>query len=179
MTSAEQASGHREFRAPLSGLADPRRILTGEQALLLSQVTIRARDLVAAAAEGRLPTREIQVLLGYVREEVLRHASEVELRLLSHRGASEGFARLGRDHARLRSATEMLERAANGDATWSAARLAAVTQDLVCRLVGHLAAEERALAVLTADSPLDRNSHDQSGEAGGAVRAPTSPRGVT
>jgi hypothetical protein len=101
--------------------------------------------MVVAAEDGHWPAREIRALLGFVRDEVLRQASEQELLLLPGRGASQGFARLGRAHARLNSATEMLERAA-GDGTWSAARLAVITQDLVCQLVGNLSAEELALA---------------------------------
>lgn len=146
MNTAGQTSAHQQLRAPVTSWAGPRGIMTGEHALLLSQVAIRAQDMVVAAEDGHWPAGEIRALLGYVRDEVLRQASEQELRLLPCRGASQGFARLGRAHARLNSATEMLERAAAGDSTWSAARLAVVTQDLVCQLVGHLAAEECALA---------------------------------
>ena len=54
-----------------------------------------------------------------------------------------GPARLARDHARLRSGIEALQRAADGG---SLDVLARVTRDLLFQLERHLAAEERPLS---------------------------------
>ncbi len=120
--------------------------LADEHALLLEQVAIRAGYVLTMTGGGRWPARELQRLLGYVRAEVLRQAGDEEMLLFPARGTVPGLARLGRDHARLRSATEMLERAVAGDGAWSPARLATVIRDLVGQLERHLAAEEKLLA---------------------------------
>jgi uncharacterized protein (DUF2249 family) len=125
---------------------DPPLTLTDEHALLLEQVAIRAEDVLTAAAGNRWPAQELRRLLGYVRAEVLRQAGDEEMLLFAPCGASTGLARLKRDHVRLRRATEVLERAAAGEAVWPLGRVAAVTRDLVCQLERHLAEEERLLA---------------------------------
>ena len=134
-----------ELRAAAAAPGGPPLTLAEEHALLLEQITIRAEDVLTAAAGNRWPAQELRWLLGYLRAEVLRQAGDEEMLLFTPRGASPGLARLSRDHARLRDATEMLERAAAGQGAWSPARVATVTRDLVCQLERHLAAEERLL----------------------------------
>jgi len=146
MKTMRDVLGGKQLRAGAAGPGDPPLTLTDEHALLLEQVAIRAEDVLIAAAGDRWPTQELRRLLGYVRTEVLRQAGDEEM-LLFTPGASTGLARLERDHVRLRHATEVLERAASGEATWSLGRLAAVTRDLVCQLERHLAEEERLLAI--------------------------------
>ena len=132
--------------------------LAGEHELLLRQVTIRAGDLLAAAAEGRWPVRELQALLGYLRAEVLRHASDEEWLLFPGHDAQPGFARLGRDHARLHAAVDLLARAAAGEGRFSAAQLATATRDLVSQLERHLAVEETLLAAAAAPEKVPATS---------------------
>lgn len=136
--------GQSDSRAPEPG--GPPLTLADEHALLLEQVAIRADDLLAATAHDRWPDRELRRLLGYIRTEVLGQARDEEMLLFTPRPASPDLARLERDHARLREATEVLENAADGEDTWSAARLATTTRDLICQLERHLVAEERLLA---------------------------------
>jgi uncharacterized protein (DUF2249 family) len=152
MKTMRNVRGAEELRAE-AAVPDPPLTLTDEHALLLEQVAIRAEDVLTAAAGDRWPTQELRRLLGYVRAEVLRQAGDEEMLLFAHRGASAGLARLGRDHMRLRRGTEVLERAAAGEATWSLDRLAAVTRDLVCQLERHLAEEEKLLAADGSHSP--------------------------
>ena len=128
-----QASGRR----PALTLAD-------EHALLLEEVAVRAGDLLTAIAGDRWPARELEALVGYLRAEVLRQAADQEW-LLTAGQAAEGFARLARDHVRLREGTEVLAQAACAG-RGSRARLAAVTRDLLAQFERHLAAEERLLA---------------------------------
>lgn len=145
MKTMHDVPGAGELPAAAAAPGGPPLTLAEEHALLLEQVAIRAEDVLTAAAGNRWPARELPRLLGYVRAEVLRQAADEEMLLFTPRGTSPGQARLSRDHARLRDATEMLERAAAGEATWSPARVATVTRDLVCQLERHLAAEERLL----------------------------------
>jgi uncharacterized protein (DUF2249 family) len=127
------------------------RTLADEHALLLAQVASRAGRVLAAVAEGRRPVRELKALAGYLRAELLRHAADEEWLLFPARYPAPAFARLARDHARLRAATEVLEQAAASTGTYSGAQVAAVTRDLLDQLQRHLAAEELALAA--ADAP--------------------------
>ncbi|MGI8449990.1 MAG: hemerythrin domain-containing protein [Streptosporangiaceae bacterium] len=147
MKTMHDVPGAGELRAATAAPGGPPLTLAEEHALLLEQVAVRAEDVLTVAAGNRWPARELQRLLGYVRAEVLRQAGDEEMLLFIPRGASPGLARLCRDHARLRDATEMLERIAAGEAAWSPARVATVTRDLVCQLERHLAAEERLLTV--------------------------------
>ena len=135
-----------QLHAAAAAAGSPPLTLAGEHALLLEQVAIRADDVLAAAAANRWPAPELQRLLGYLRAEVLRQAGDEEMLLFASPGTSPGTGRLGRDHARLREAIEILEGAAAGDGTWSCARLATMIRDLTCQLERHLAAEEKLLA---------------------------------
>lgn len=99
------------------GVPGPAPDLAGEHAQLLRQVAIRAEALLAGAAAGRWPARELQALLGYLRAEILRQAADEEALLFPARGTpagSAGLTRLARDHARLRAGIEALERVADG-----------------------------------------------------------------
>ena len=146
MKTMHDPPGEERLHAAAAALGGRPLTLADEHALLLEQVAIRAEDVLAVAAQNRWPARELRRLLGYLRVEVLRQAEDEEMLLFAGLGASAGRGRLGRDHTRLREATEALERAAAGDGTWSSAWLATVIRDLVCQLERHLAAEERLLA---------------------------------
>lgn len=145
MIAASQTPRHQPHRTPAATPGGPPLTLADEHALLLSQVTIRAKDLFAVTAEDRWPARELQVLLGYLRAEVLGQDADEE-RLLFPTGTSPGISGLAREHARLRAAIETLERVAHGESTWSPAELAAATQDLLHQLERHFRAGEAQLA---------------------------------
>jgi uncharacterized protein (DUF2249 family) len=135
-SSVRQAGHAVASQAP--GLAD-------EHAQLLQQVAVRAEDLIAAASEGRWPSRELEALLGYLRVEILRQVTDEEMLLFPARGATTGLDRLGRDHVRLRAGVEALERAA-GDGKRSPAMLVTAVRDFLRQLEDHLVAEEAVLA---------------------------------
>jgi uncharacterized protein (DUF2249 family) len=144
MTTAEEMlTRHRG--AATGNLAGPPRTLAGEHALLLAQVTLRARDVLTATAGGRWPARELRAVAGYLRAEVLHHAEDEEWLLFPARHAPAAFARLGRDHVHLRAHVEALERAADGTGTHSRTEVATLTRDLLAEFKRHLAAEEAAL----------------------------------
>jgi Hemerythrin HHE cation binding domain len=136
----------RRGRAAESGgrAAAPRLTVAEEHMLLLWQVTARAEELLAVAAEGRWPAAELAALAGYVQAEVLRQVSDEEALLFPAAPAREA-ARLARDHARLRSAADVLARAAAGEQPMSAREVAAATRDFVSQLEHHLRAEESML----------------------------------
>ncbi|MGH3269130.1 MAG: hemerythrin domain-containing protein [Trebonia sp.] len=145
MTTMHQAPGRGLAHPAVSAAGAAPLTLADEHALLLEQVDIRARDLLKAITADRWPARELQALVGYLRAEVLRQATDQE-RLFPARPAADGFARMARDHVRLRAATEVLAQAASAG-TGSRAQLAATTRDLLTQLERHLAAEEQLLAV--------------------------------
>lgn len=116
--------------------------LADEHGQLLRQVAVRAEALLAAAAAGGWPAEELRALLGYLSTEVLRQVADEEAFLFPV-AAGSGVGRLARDHARLRSGIEALQRAADGG---SRERLASATRDLICQLERHLATEEAILA---------------------------------
>ena len=145
MMTGGQTPRHQPPQRPGAMLGDPPLTLVGEHALLLSQVTIRAVDLLAVTAQDRWPARELQALLGYLRAEVLGQDADEE-RLLFPAWASSGISELAREHARLRAAIETLERVAAGESTWSPAELAAATQDLLRQLERHFHAGQAQLA---------------------------------
>jgi uncharacterized protein (DUF2249 family) len=122
--------------------------LTGEHAQLLAQVSARARDLLAVAAQGRWPERELQALAAYLRAEVIRQIRDEERLLLPTYGTAPVLAWLTRDHARLRAAVDTMVSAAGGKRRCSVTRLATMTRDLVTQLSDHFATEERLLAGL-------------------------------
>ncbi len=119
--------------------------LADEHACLLWQVAARTEEVLTATAGGRWPGAELAALAGYARAEVLRQASDEEA-LLFPAAPPQQVAGLARDHARLRSAAELLARAAAGEQPMSAAQVAAVARDFVTQLERHLRAEEKLLA---------------------------------
>lgn len=118
--------------------------LADEHDQLLQQVAVRAEELMAAAAVGRWPARELDALVGYLRAEILRQVTDEEVLLFPACGTSSGREQMARDHARLRAAIEVLEQTA-GNGGRSAAKLASAVSDLLRQLEAHLAAEEAML----------------------------------
>ena len=121
------------------------RTLAEEHVLLLWQVRARAEELLTAVADGRWPGAELTALAGYARAEVLRQASDEEALLFAAASAAEAHG-LARDHVRLRSAADLLTRAATGQQPMSAEQAAAAVRGFVARLERHMGAEERLLA---------------------------------
>lgn len=121
--------------------------LTDDHALLLSQVMARAGDVLTALGSGRQPVAELGALAGYAQAEVLRQASDEEA-LVFPGAAARDASGLARDHVRLRSATDLLARAAAGEQPLSAGQVAAATRDFVAQLERHLRAEEDLLTSL-------------------------------
>jgi uncharacterized protein (DUF2249 family) len=134
--SSPQPAGTVLIRQP-PGLAD-------EHDQQLRQVAVRAEDLLAAARD-HWPARELDGLLGYLRAEVLRQATDEEVLLFPACGALPAGDHLARDHARLRAGIEVLELAA-GDGGRSPAMLASTVRGFLRQLEAHLAAEEAILA---------------------------------
>jgi uncharacterized protein (DUF2249 family) len=129
-----------------AGLARQARLtLAAEHVLLLDQVAARAAEVRTAAAGGRWPAAELTALAGYARAEVLRQASDEEAFLFSAAPARR-VAGLARDHARLRSAADALDRAAAGEQSMSPEQAATVARDFANQLERHLRAEETLLA---------------------------------
>ena len=118
--------------------------LAEEHALLLWQVTARAEELLATIADGAWPGVELAALAGYAQAEVLRQASDEE-RLLFAAAPARDVAGLARDHARLRSAAELLAQAAAGEHPMSPGQVAIAVRDFVAQLEHHLRAEENLL----------------------------------
>jgi uncharacterized protein (DUF2249 family) len=135
--------------------------LADEHAQLLQQVAARAEGVLTAAAAGRWPGPELEALLGYLREEILRQVGGEELLLFPAYGAPARLDRLTRDHARLRACIEALEHAGN-DGTRSLEMLVTAIRDFLRQLELHMAAEEDIL--------------DVSGRPGGAL--PTTALGA-
>jgi uncharacterized protein (DUF2249 family) len=124
--------------------ADPPLTLAEEHVLLLGQVAARTEELLTAVAHGRWPAAELAALAGYARAEVLRQASDEEM-LLFPAAPARKAAGLARDHARLRSAADVLARAAAGEQPMSAGQVAIAAQDFAAQLERHLRAEEDLL----------------------------------
>jgi hypothetical protein len=145
MTEVSLVPGHGQPPESAGPSARPPLTLAEEHVLLLWQVTARAEELLAAAARGRWPDAELAALAGYVQAEVLRQASDEEAVLFPAAPAREA-AGLARDHARLRSAAELLARAAAGEQPMSLGQVATAARDFVAQLERHLGAEEALLA---------------------------------
>ncbi len=166
MTTTSCESGASPLPAPAGVPGSLPPTLADEHMLLLSQVAVRAEDLLAAAGEGRWPAHELEALLGYVRAEVLRQVADEEALLFPAAGAPPVATRLARDHARLRAGVEVLERAAAGEQAMAPLRLASITRDFVCQLDRHMSVEETLLAAsgspatMTATTALGRYPHE-------------------
>jgi uncharacterized protein (DUF2249 family) len=124
--------------------ADPA-TLADEHLLLLWQVTTRADELLTAVTNGRPHGAELAALAGYAEAEVLRQVSDEETLLFPVVPATE-VTGLARDHARLRSAADLLTRAAAGKPPMFPAQVAAATRDFVAQFERHLREEEKLLA---------------------------------
>lgn len=105
---------HGQRTGSASPTALPPLTLAGEHVLLLRQVAARAEELLTAAADGRWPGAELAALAGYAQAEVLRQISDEETLLFPAAPVRQAAA-LARDHTRLRSAAELLARAASGE----------------------------------------------------------------
>ncbi len=125
--------------------AGPPLTLADEHVLLLWHVTARAEELLAATSHARWPAAELAALAGYAQAEVLRQTSDEEA-LLFPAVPSREAARMARDHARLRSAADLLARAAAGEQPMSPDQVAATARYFVAQLGHHLRAEENLLA---------------------------------
>jgi uncharacterized protein (DUF2249 family) len=119
--------------------------LAEEHVLLLWQVAARADELLTAVARGRWPQSELTALADYAQAEVLRQASDEETLLFPAASAREATG-LARDHARLRSAADLLVRAADGEQPMSPRQVAVAARDFVALLERHLRVEENLLA---------------------------------
>ena len=145
MTEVSLMPPHGQPPGPASPTARPPLTLAEEHVLLLWQVTARAEELLTAAAHGRWPGAELAALAGYAQAEVLRQVSDEETLLFRAAPARE-VAALARDHARLRSAADLLTRAAAGEQPMSPAQVAAAARDFAAQLERHLRAEDSLLA---------------------------------
>lgn len=145
MAEVSMMPRHGQRTGSASRTARPPLTLAGEHVLLLRQVAARAEELLTAAADGRWPGAELAALAGYAQAEVLRQISDEETLLFPAAPVRQAAA-LARDHTRLRSAAELLARAASGEQPMPAAQVAAVVRAFVTQLERHLSAEENLLA---------------------------------
>lgn len=145
MTEMSMMPRHGQRTGSASPTARPPLTLAEEHVLLLRQVAARAEELLTAAADGRWPGAELAALAGYAHAEVLRQISDEETLLFPAAPVRQAAA-LARDHTRLRSAAELLARAAAGEQPMPAAQVAAVVRDFATQLERHLSAEENLLA---------------------------------
>jgi len=145
MTEADLAPGRRQPLGSAGAAMRPPLTLAEEHVQLLRQVAARAEELIAATADGGWPGTELAALAGYARAEVLRQVSDEEALLFPAVPARE-VAGLASDHVRLRSAADVLARAAAGEMPMSAGRVTAAARDFVTLLERHLQSEEDLLA---------------------------------
>ena len=145
MAEVSMMPGHGQPPGSAGLTARPPLTLAEEHVLLLWQVTACAEELLSVAAHGRWPGAELTALAGYVQAEVLRQTSDEEA-LLFPAAAAQDAAGLARDHARLRSAADLLARAAAGEQPMSPAQIAVAVRDFAAQLERHLRAEENLLA---------------------------------
>ena len=145
MAEASVMPGHGQPPGSSGVTAGPPLTLADEHVLLLWQVTARADELLAATSQDRWPAAKLAALADYAQAEVLRQTSDEEA-LLFPAVPSREAAGLARDHARLRSAADLLARAAAGEQPMSPDQVAAAARDFVAQLEHHLRAEENLLA---------------------------------
>jgi uncharacterized protein (DUF2249 family) len=145
MTEVDLAPRRQRPLGSAGSTVQPPLTLAEEHVLLLWQVTARAEELMAAIADGGWPGVELAALAGYAQAEVLRQASDEEALLFSTAPARE-VAGLARDHARLRSAADLLARVAAGEQPMSPAQVATAARDFVTQLEHHLQSEQNLLA---------------------------------
>jgi uncharacterized protein (DUF2249 family) len=138
--------------------ARPPLTLAEEHVLLLWQVTASAEKLLTVAEHGRWPGAELAALAGYAQAEVLRQMSDEEA-LLFPAVLAQAAAGLTRDHVRLRTAAELLARAAAGEQPMSPAQVAAAVRDFVVQLERHLNNEDDLLASSRAPQDVPGTVH--------------------
>lgn len=122
--------------------------LAAEHAVLLSDVVARTDDVLAEAATGRWPGRELADLIDYLRSELITQ-TRIEEQLLStdvEISSREAISRLARDHVRLRCALEVLTDSGGGAGRRDPQSLAATVRDLVVQLSEHLHQEREVLS---------------------------------
>lgn len=131
-----------------SRCADPRHRLAAEHELLLRDVVARADDVLARLDAARWPEHELAELIRYFQTEVIRQTRMEEQLLFARRGGSSDaeFARLARDHVRIRYALEALTDAARVPGRRDQGSLAATVHRLVAHLAQHLLAERAVLS---------------------------------
>ena len=144
MAEVSMMPGHGQPLGAASPTARPL-TLAEEHVLVLWQVTTSAEKLLSTAEHGRWPGAELTALAGYARAEVLRQASDEEA-LLFPAASARAVAGLARDHARLRSAADLLVRAAAREQPMSLAQVATAARDFAAQLERHLRAEDNLLA---------------------------------
>jgi hypothetical protein len=145
MAEVSMMPRHGQRTGSASPTPRPPLTLAEEHVLLLRQVAARAEGLLTAAAYGRWAGAELAGLAGYAQAEVLRQISDEETLLFPAAPVRQAAA-LAKDHTRLRSAAELLARAAAGEQPMPAAQVAAVVRDFATQLERHLSAEENLLA---------------------------------
>jgi hypothetical protein len=123
--------------------------LVGEHALLLQGVHRRVWPVLALIDAGTWPTAELNTLVRFLRESLLRQASDEEA-LLFAGGAETPFAELTAEHARLHALTKRL---AQANATHCPLpELRRMVADLANVLARHLATEQSLLTSLAETS---------------------------
>jgi uncharacterized protein (DUF2249 family) len=125
--------------------------LAEEHALLMREVTKRARAVLEETSRGRLPESELQELLNYLHLEVLRQATDEQWLLFrSDHGDPAALAQLRHDHLDLRLAIDVLSGTAattvTGVPTSTASQVAATTHDLLLQVERYFVDGEQLLA---------------------------------
>lgn len=139
--------------------------LAQEHAVLRTAVHSRAEPVVRAADTGTWPGAELTELVNYLQLEVLRQIADEEWLLFrSARAAADELAVLRREHLELRLAVERLTEAVTAREAFTAAQLAAATQDLLDQLDAHLGAEEHQLSAAGNETASTANFGSQPHE---------------
>jgi len=122
--------------------------LAAEHAVLLRDVVARTDDVLAEAATGRWPGRELADLIDYLRSELITQTRIEEQLLFTdvEISSSEAISRLARDHVRLRYALEALTSSGRDAGRRDPQSLAATVRDLVVQLSEHLRQERDVLS---------------------------------
>lgn len=177
MTEMGVMSGRGQRLESAGSAVRPPLTLAEEHVLLLWQVTASAEKLLTATEHGRWPAGELAALAGYAQAEVLRQVSDEEA-LLFPAVPSQTVARLVRDHVRLRSAAEVLARAAAGEQPMSPAQVAAAVRDFVTQLERHLRNEDDLLASGRPPQDVPGTVHSAATRTSG-TRSPRDPRSTS
>jgi hemerythrin-like domain-containing protein len=142
--TACETPGCAQPRVVVTPPCESRSALTEEHTRMLAGVAVRVDVLVRVAEADEWPTPELKSLVRYLQSDVLQQATREEQECYAGASAAQ-IAHLGRDHARLRAATEILARAAAGEGSRSVAHLAATARSLFSQLQRHVGAEQELL----------------------------------